>query len=354
MKFHLGLIAGLILVGASLGSAQTASKPATAADAAWLNVTAQTSAARTAVAAPKTADQAKVVAQQYATQQKSAAQSARDFYASFPSDPRAPQAKKLEATSLLNSAWPLPDDKGRAAFQTANAYAIDKTNSAKDRFEVSALLAAQQFKARTNGRALASDAVAAEKVADVLFAEYGPIPESFDYYLKAADTADPEASARLASKVTNSTASLAQKKQAQVVIDRYALVGKPLTISLQDIAGKSVDLRPAGKITVIYVWSAKHGGADWAALGRARQAAPANTDWICLALDTTSAELAAAVAKAPAKLTHSLLAQDQRVAVMKSLKVRRVPFVYVVEARGTLATYGSLTDLPVLLSSLNR
>jgi hypothetical protein len=330
-------------------------KPSSA-DTAWLAVTAvatpASSASKTTV--QKTAADVQAAAQQFAAQQKSIAQSARDFYVTFPADARVPQAKKLEATSLLLSTWPTPADRGKAAFQTAVVYANDTTNPPKDRFEVSALLAAQQFKIQRNGRALSDDPVAHEKAADRLFAEFGATPQSFDYYLRIADAADAETSNRVARRVASAPASAAQKKQAQVAIDRHALVGKPLSLTLKSADGKALDLRQAGKVTVLYVWSAQHSAADWAALARAKQAAPPNTEWVCVALDTTAAELAQVSGKAPAKSTHCVLNQTQRAELVKALKVRRLPFVYVVEGKGNLAGYGRPMDLPTLLASVNR
>ena len=355
MKFRFSLFVGLAVVWPAAGLAQSVSKPSSA-DAAWLDLAARAApgvVSRSAGPA-NSADQIKVAGLDYAERQKVAAQSAKDFYTAHPADARVPEAQKLEAASLLRSMWPLPDDRGQAALQAATAFVTDQRNATKDRFEVAALLFAQQHKIRTNGGALQDDAAAYEKTAEMMQREFGDIPEVFDYYLGVADASDPETGIRAARKIVQSTALARTQKQAQVVIDRYALIGLPLGVELADGRGRSVDLRRPGRPTVIYVWSAKHGENEWAALVRARRAVPENTQWIFVALDTTASEQAAVMTKIPVRGIHCLLNDGQRAAFAKELKVRRMPYAYVLGRSGALAGYGRPADLPELLTPLSR
>ena len=345
-----------LLPSISWAQASATKDKAGAADLAWQSAVAK-AAPSVAVArnsAPPTAADAQAAVEQYAADQKSAAQSAKEFYIAYPTDPRVPAAKKLEAASLLKAVSPAAADRDQAAFRVATAFVVDKTHDAKDRFEVAALLIEQQFKVQRNGRTLADEPVAQEKAADALYAEFGAIPSSFDYYLRAIDHVDPETSSRLARKVAVSSASAAQKKQAQVALDRFALIGKPLPLALKDVDGKAVNLASPGKYTVLYLWSASHAAADWAALTRAKENAPSNTEWVGLALDTTAVGLAGARSKAPAQMTHCLLNLQQRAAAVSTLKARRLPYVYVLERNGAVAGYGRPTDLPALLARLGR
>jgi hypothetical protein len=93
---------------------------------------------------------------------------------------------------------------------------------------------------------------------------------------------------------------------------------------------------------------------DYAALAAADRSAPANTRWVLVALDTTPAELAAATAKLPFSATHCRFDGPDRAAFAAGLKVRRLPYAYVLQPGGNLTTYGRLAELPALLAALNN
>ena len=252
-----------------------------AADAAWdktvaLAAPAPATAARSAPGAGPTAAAAQVIAavRDEAQRQKNAAQSAKDFQQLHPTDARVPQAKKIEAVSALRSVWPLPPDRGQAAFQTAAAFAADAAHSPADRFEVVALLAEQRHRVLHGGRSLARDSAAHEAAAEALHAQFGDVPECFAFYLGVADTAEVETSRRAASKIALARAAPeALKQQARSVLARYEQLGKPVTLNLTEQGnGRRVNGTLRGKVTVVYVWSASHGAAaEWGELAAVKR-----------------------------------------------------------------------------------
>lgn len=327
-----------------------------AADEAWgrIVVPAPPAFGERSTSGPKSAEQVKAAARDYAAQQNAAAQSAREFALDHPTDSRAPLAKKIEAVGLLRGVWPLPEDRGESALRTAITFTNDPTQTARDRFEVAALLAEQQHKIRTQGRRLADDSAAYEKSAEALRTTFGDTPEVMAYYLGVADAGDVATSHRAALAVVQSAAPEALRRQAQVVVERHGLQGNPLPVTLRDTRNRNVNLRAAGRPTVLCVWSASRGPLDYAALAAAHRSAPANTRWVLVALDTTPAELAAATAKLPFSATHCRLDGPDRAAFAAGLKVRRLPYAYVLQPGGNLSTYGRLAELPAMLADLNN
>ena len=236
----------------------------------------------------------------------------------------------------------------------AAAYRADPGNSATDRFEVAALAEAQRYLVGNNGKKLADDPAAHEQVAEALHTEFGDTPESIAYYLGVVDTADFDTGQRLANKILTLPAADRIRRQAQMELDRFGLIGKPFNPALKAQDGKRVDFKVPGSVTVLYVWSETRGANSWLALARAKSALPPNTRFVYLALDTTPGQMAAAMGRVPFAGTPCVEPGGPTSPALKGLKVRRVPFVYVGNDKGVLTGYGPPAQLPALLAAASR
>lgn len=350
------LTLAVLLPAVSVFSAEATGKGKTADDA-WQNISAPVSAGAASrspsVGTVKNATQVKADDQQKVVQLKQAAQAAKDFQASYPADPRARDAKKLEAVYLVQAARPSDADRGQAALAVAAAYRNDKSNSAQDRFDVAVLMERQQYAVLGEGKILAKDAVTHEKTADKLRAEFGDTPEVYAFYLGVVNTADPENAHRVAQRIQTMPAPAYAKSEAQVTIDRHALIGKALTTKFTDADGKPVVLSQAGSPTIVYVWSPTSTPNAFKALAN-QKGIPSDARWIYIALNTTSGGLDLVRKQAPFPGVHCLELPVAMGPLTNALKIRHLPYVYVFGRDGAMVGYGQLEDLPGLLRAANH
>lgn len=285
---------------------------------------------------------------------KQTAQNAKDFQANFPTDSRVAQAKKIEAVSLVKAVRPADSDNGQAAFQTATIFRKDLKNSASDRFEVAALIERQQYSVQGNGKVLAKDVVQHEKTADKLRTEFGDIPEVYAFYLGVVNTADTENANRVALRVQQLPAPAYAKAEAQVTVDRHALIGKRLDQKFTDASGQTIALSEAGKVTIIYVWPPASSEVAFKALEKYKTMVPSDARWVYVALNSPASVAEVAKRLAPFPGTYCAELPQGTGPFTSALKIRHMPFVYVFGKDGTMAGYGRLEDLPALLTTAKR
>lgn len=348
------VLALLLCASASAQDLRPAPGPSKNPDAEWAALVARVDAGRASrvSVARQTREDVAIAKTLAASQLRQTAQAARDFYTAFPADSRAPQAKKLEATSLLQGVLPTDADVGREAFRVAAAYRTDAANLIKDRIAVAALMEAQRYSLDRLGRQLADDPPEYEASADRLRAEFGDAPEIFGHYLDVIDACDAANSDRLARRVIGMPAPDSVKRQAQVAVARHGLLGRPLDLTLGGEDGRPVRLDASAHPTILVVWSPRHGDAPWAALAACVRSAPRNALWVYLALDANRDDLPAARRFAPEPGVHCFDPSVQGSAAVRGLKLRRLPFIYTFHPGGELAGYGRPDELRPLLADL--
>lgn len=299
----------------------------------------------------KTPAQVQADIQQRAGVARQTAQSANVFYTSFPNDPRVPQARKLESMSLLRGVLATDADRGQVALQTASAYRGDRTIPGKDRLEVAVMMERLQYELRQNGRALSSDPAEHERTADRLRTEFGDLPEVYGFYLAVVNTADRETANRVARKILLQPAPASAKIEAQLTIDRYSLLGKKVDAVFTTLEGEPVALSTPGKPTIVYLWSGDARVNDLNRLKGHSSIVPHDARWVYVALHSGVGATLAARSLAPFPGSYCFDAAPSAGVVGKLFKNQHLPYVYVFDRGGNLASYGRPDELPALLTN---
>lgn len=297
-----------------------------------------------------TPSQVTATAVQRARQFKEAAQAARNFIISYPTDSRVPQAKKLEARSAVLGVHLTDQDKGQPAIQIAAAFRADKSNSLEDRFDVALLIERKQYEMRTAGRPLAGDALEHERVAKRLYDEFRPLPAVFGFYLGVADTSDVAVARRAAQSIIALPAPQRVRREAQTIIDRCNLIGRAVNFQCNTLDGRPVDLnRQNGQLSVVVVWSAQVSPHGLRGLNALKGRVPRDTQWVFVSLGGTATQLTAAKSQAPFPGLHCVDPRGFGGPVAEALKVRQYPYCYVINRDRTVAGFGLIDELPKIL-----
>jgi hypothetical protein len=291
-----------------------------------------------------------------ATRLQQVARQAQEFHARHTSNPKAPAARKIEVTALIESARLDPDTASiTKALDRAAAFRADASLLREQRFEIA--LAAERLRHQHAKGAppFATD----EQLADTLLREFGAIPEIHGLYAGLAAVAPLQTANRLATKLLEMRPAPAVRAAAEAITARYGLVGRPFTLRLTRLDTTSFEL-PAKSAapgpTVLYVWSPGHGPNTraFAALSRHRGRLPANVQWIYVGLGVTAVEARAAAARAPFAGTHCREDAGPRSAIAQKLRLTTSPSVFVLNRQGVLTGFGRVDELPALLAAAGR
>jgi len=134
----------------------------------WANLLVLTTAVQTTPLPPgqaKTLAQAEAEKGQKAAAAVQAAQAAKDYYTSYPTDAHAPEARKVEAVQALLGVTDGNKAQEQSAKQIATAYRNDPTNSVSDRFDVAVLAERVDSRAILKGSLDVENAAELEKIA---------------------------------------------------------------------------------------------------------------------------------------------------------------------------------------------
>jgi len=360
-----------LLAFVSLGSASLLAQPgnsgATAAanaagDKAWATIVTLRDFSVSVVPAGPAVPVAKITPAQLQAAAKTAAdrarqvsQAAKDFYSQFPTHANAAQARKIEATAALSGLKSATPAQEQAALRVAADFRQNKANPPEERFEVALAMDRFQSTKAQGGKPLSKNPQAYEKLADNLRTEFGDRPEVFRLYAGIAHQVETEAGHTLAKRITQMPAKAEIKSQAQDIIERHALLGRPLDLPLTTLEKRKIELKKTtGGPTVLYVCSGGTSASFFSGLGGLKKKVPAGTQWIYLFLGSKPADVTAAKARAPyaGSICHETLQTMQR--VEERLNLRTSPFVFVLNRQGILSGYGRVDELPTLLAAANR
>jgi len=177
-------------------------------------------------------------------------------------------------------------------------------------------------------------------MAETFHLEFGDLPESYYFYASVARSADMVTAARMAAKLLQWPAPADARADAQEIMDRQALVGKTLNLTLTAVDGTTVDLaRQAGKLTILYAWDAKSPNS-LGLVSAVKKTLPADAQVIYFSPRSARQELAAMKRQLeiPGPLCYESAAGEGAVAL--ALKLRRMPCVFVLDRAGKLAAFG--------------
>lgn len=326
-------------------------------------------AATPAAPAPPAPGQNKSKAQVDSERQKQAADfnaaaaKAKDFQARFPGDPNLPEARKIEAASLLGAVRAGDAAKEAEALRGAQAFVADARNSRGDRYHVAA--AVKQWTVEKKGLKDRTALLAEyEKAAAELYDGFPDVPEVYHNFLGLARNAATGAKARaLATDLLQKPAPAEVKAEAQAVIDRLDLRGKTLDLKFGLNNGTVFDLaRQKGSPVVLYFWS-NLGRASADAMPIIRAAAPGAGSvavagktpvFIGVNLDVDPRAAAAGLDGQPPPGAQRWEPVGVSGAVPRQLRVNQVPTVYVFNGQGVLSGFGPPRELPALLEAARQ
>lgn len=226
----------------------------TPADIAWLSLKAAsrdasvTKGAANATALAQAQEKAKTDALQEADNYK-------DFYTKNPKHIRVREARAQEALALLR-AWSAGDtsqDKRREQliFGVRRDTAIPLALRARVAAWSDHLTVAKQPSLSQNDRFLAY-----EKAIRGLMREFPTLPDGYEALGRLARDASDERAVSIARELVRKPVPAAVKADAQRLLNRYALIGRPLADVVKPVLGSTNAFTgPAGHGTIIYTWS---------------------------------------------------------------------------------------------------
>ena len=335
----------------------TAAARQLAADTAWTNVTALTKTAGNSArsAAPATPAVAKTERESRAQKYRQVAAAAKDFAAQYPEHGKAGESRKVEALAGLEGIIVDDNVQETAAVATAAAFRTNKTNPAPARYEVALALDGRAISKKILGRPWHAHAPMAEDMLDKLRVEFGDRPEIYGGYLALAENADCDNGRDVALKIVQSPAPAWAKIAARRLLDRYALVRKPLDFPLTTTQGRATTLaKEAGKLTVVVFYDGKTSPAGPAGLHDYQKNPAPNTRWVYVALGTPPPLAKGAKPLVVPPGTNCVEPLARKSPLHAQLKLTQLPAVFVLDEAKKLSAYGRIDQLPWLMSSTGR
>ena len=349
----------MVLIGAAatMGSLRAQSA---AADQAWAsvsNLAKPVGLVRAVDGKAKTPDELKADIKQQGARRRLASQGAHDFYTDYPSHPKAQEARKVEAVAAIQGVESGNAAQEQAAFALGKAFRENKSYPLLDRFEVALAMDRLDLSLRIKNRKAMGRAQDWKALGDKLKTEFGDIPAVHAYYMEIARTADRATAIKIAAEVGQSSiASPAAKSQARVILDREALVGKNITLTLSTTEGGSFDLaQQKNKVTVIFAWSPED-SSSLSSIKRFEKSLPSDGQIVYLAMGGSPSQVKKGKGDAILPGTHCHApAGPQSQAANTGLKLlySPLPRIYVLNRSGLLVGYGRVEDLPALIGKVN-
>jgi len=283
------------------------------------------------------------------------AANARDFYTKFPTHTNAEEARKIEAIAELHGVKDGDAAQEKNAMELGKAFRADRSHSVNARTSVALAMDRLALSGKIKAKSVADRPSEKEKVADGIRAELGHTPELHEYYVEIARAGDMFTAKRIATNLLQWPTAANIRAEAQAIVDRSALVGQKLTLQLPLLEGGTVDLaQTTGGPTVLVAWSPSAGSDMLQSLAPFRNTVPPGVRFVYLALGGTAVDAAAQCARAPLKGLYCQQLKNTVGPVNKALKLKSVPYLYVLNKEGKVAGFGPVGELPGLLSLAMR
>jgi len=272
-------------------------------------------------------------------QARGIAEAAKEFYSTYPGSFYVRAARKIEALATLDIVEVDPNRK-QSALQVAAEFRANPIYPASDRHEVAIVMERRKLVEKFGGRMPVSNGPEMERIADLLHAEFGDLPENFHFYASVARGADKATARRMAARLLQWPAPDEAKAEASAIIERQNLIGRPLSLTLSTITGETIDLsQPSGKITIVLVWDARS-PISLRLVGKIKKTLPADARVIYFSPYSTAQELTALSIQLDilGPLCHDR--GTGRGTHAAALGLRRLPYVLVLEGTGKLIGFG--------------
>jgi hypothetical protein len=283
---------------------------------------------------------------------RSTAAAARAFYTQHPTDARVGEARKLEAVFALRGVVTGDSAQENAAIAIATGYRVDRSVPAKDRMDVALVIENQSLALKLRSGLISDSSEEKRRIIRGLRAEFGPLQELDTYAVATARHSNPRIAHALASEVVSSaTASVRDQREAKRIKERSKLLGHTINLSLPLADGGQLDLgAERGHVTIVVVWSPSRPEA-LDPLAVFERAFPRGTQVIGLALGGTKND-AKRIGHTLPVLTKSAFAPlgATTKSAIEALKVHLSPYVYVLNREGVLTDFGTIDDLPDVLT----
>jgi hypothetical protein len=286
-----------------------------------------------------------------------ASRSAEKFSARFRNDPRVGEARKMEVIFALQAGHLGAASYKQTAAALGSAYRANKSNPAKDRFDVAFLMEGVALAETLAGRRFLDDGAKYEQFVDRLHTEFGGTAEVHGLYTSIVRTTDVRTATRVANKLLGmKQAPVWARQPAQAALDRSKLIGKPLQIKLATIGGGTIDLRaPASVPTVVFLWSVTDGLS--ASLGLAekfKQSTAVDARWLYVGLGGDAPVSDRSMAGTVFAASHCFVRPQFGNEITNYLRVDQAPYAFVINRAGALVGYGFPENIPALLEAANR
>lgn len=193
--------------------------------------------------------------QKQAEQAVSIAHKEREFYSSFPKDPRAEKARNQER-QVLGQAERFGNDKARARLaELDDARLSDPNTKEDDRFEIRITRLQRDTRQQmTNGMAAALDVYA--NGARQLLKDFPQRDEPYEILIAVAMNSSEEKGRILAQEIVDGAASEATKAEARTILKKLDMLGKPFNLKFTARDGKEIDLsKMKGKVVLVDFWA---------------------------------------------------------------------------------------------------
>ena len=187
-----------------------------------------------------------------------AADKAKEFYTKFPSHPRAAEAQRMEL-QLLSVAVQLGVTDRRAAFEALQDKRLnDPKLPANEKYDLRAQrIVKMLMEDESTNRA--PTLAKAEKMTRELWEEFPKREESNEILLMVAQgylDADATEKARTIIEDVVKKASGETKEQAEALLRKLNLLGKPFELKFTDLGGKERSIKNyAGKVVLVDFWA---------------------------------------------------------------------------------------------------
>ncbi len=283
------------------------------------------------------------------------AQAARDFYSQHPNDPKAADARKLEALAELEGILPTDKIHERAALATAAAFRTDRSHALSARFEVAHAMDRREASKKLVGRPWFSHPAVGEMMLDRLHAEFGELPEVYGSFLALAEHSNCDNGRDVAIRLVQAPAPEPIKVAARRLLERYALVRRPLDFPLTLVAGRATTLgQLAGKLTVVCFWDGARYPAGPPGLHDFKKNPAPNTKWIYVSVGEPAALPKGAKPHPAPPGTTCVEPLGRKSPLVEQLRLTQLPVVFVLDEKKQLSGYGRIDELPWLLAGTNR
>jgi len=278
------------------------------------------------------------------------AQRAREFRTAFPEHREASEARKLEVLASLRGVMDNDTGHETQAREAATAYRADVRNTLADRVEVAVLAERTAARARFGGAVYANNGPELEAMADRLRREFGDVQEVFDVYLMVGRSGEMNTGRSIARKLQASSANAATKREAQLILDRYAILGRAPNVPLRLLDGSDARLtQPGGTATLLFYWPVS--GPKLSA--RLMRAVPRNVRILHVMPGASTAQLEAARRQSRVPGTFCLDASPPG-SMGGDLHVRHVPWVFGLDRSGALMGFGPISAAESVFNSIVR